>query len=136
MANDDIDWPVEHIPDEADVYLRAHRKHLRDRTLLPGVFQEHDGGMSVDWEKYSTPEETRQRARKPMDNAVVSLPVGGIRDIKIRDTQILEVTHEPDTESPNQAHSEVFGLPEGEDLTEVRMLLLDISTVVLHLTDA
>jgi hypothetical protein len=128
---DGVDWPVEFIPDEADVYMRAHRTFFRGTMLLPGVFRSHGGGMSADWEKYSTPEETRQRANQPSENAVMCLPVAGIRDI-----QDLDVEHTPDRtpESPNRAHSDVLGMPDpGEDLTEVRASLLDIATMLIGL---
>ncbi len=103
--------------------------------LLPGVFKSRGGGISVDWDKYSTPEETRQRATsKPTDNAVISLPVDGIRGINN-----LDIKHTPDhtQESPNRAHSDILGLPDiGEDLTEARVSLLDISTVLMELSPA
>lgn len=76
---DGVNWEAEHIPDDADVFMRAHRMFFRKRVLQPGVFWPHGGSMSVDWDKYSSPDDTRQRAQKPQDNAVISLPVGGIR---------------------------------------------------------
>ena len=124
--SDGVNWQVEHIPDDADVFMRAHSVFFRKRVLQPGVFRPHDGGMSVDWDKYSSPEDTRQRAANPQANAVISLPVGGIRNI-----DNLEVEHTP--EPTNRAHSDVVGLPEGEDLTEVRTLLLAASNVVIGL---
>jgi hypothetical protein len=33
----------------------------------------------------------------------------------------------------NRAHSDVVGLPEGEDLTEVRIVLLGASSLVIRL---
>ena len=98
--------------------------------MQPGVFRSHDGGMSVDWEKYSSPEETRQRSQIPQDNAVICLPVA-----KIRNISNLDVEHTPDhtPESMNRAHSDVVGFPEGEDLTEVRTLLLAASSLVIRL---
>jgi hypothetical protein len=128
---DGVDWPAEYIPDEAETYMRAHRTHFRGKNLQPGVFRAHGGGMSVDWDKYSTPEETRQRASNPLDNAVIRLPVVGIRDIST-----LEVEHTPVCvlAHPNRAHSDVLGIPDGgEDLTEIRASLLDIARVVLSL---
>jgi hypothetical protein len=74
--SDGVKWQVEHIPDDADVFMRAHRMFFRKRVLQPGVFRAHDAGMSVDWEKYSAPEDTRQRAADPQVNAVISLNVG------------------------------------------------------------
>jgi len=100
--------------------------------LLPGIFKPRGGGMSVDWAKYSTPNETRQRARRdPLENAVISLAVAKIRNIKN-----LDVQHTPHRtpESPNRAHCDVVGMPDpGEDLTEVRAALGDIALVVIAL---
>lgn len=124
---DDVDWQVEHIPDEDSVYMRAHKDFLRNGLLQPGVFREHNGGMSVDWDKYCTPHETRSRAKNPSVNAVIEMDVG-----KIRRIQALDVIHRPKPE--NRAHSEVIGLPtESENLTETRALLRDVSTIVLSL---
>lgn len=127
---DGIDWQAEHIPDDADVFMRAHSMFFRRRVLQPGVFRPHGGSMSVDWDKYSSPEETRRRAANPQENAVISLSVDGIRHIGS-----LDVEHTPDRnpESMNRAHSDVIGIPEGEDLTEVRTLLLAASNIVIGL---
>ena len=125
-------WEAEYIPDESGTYMRAHSTFFRDQILLPGVFNKRGGGMSVDWEKYSTPEETRQRANgDPLANAVIRLPAVGIRDIND-----LDVTHTPDHTpgSPNRAHSDVVGIPEGGvELTEIRASLLDIAKIVIGL---
>lgn len=124
---DGLAWPVEQIPDRDFVYMRVHSKFFHDDELQPGVFRNHDGGMSVDWDKYASPEETKKRAKTPNDNAVMSLPVGGIRGI-----DSLRVEHRP--EPDNRAHAEVFGFPNGgEQLTEIRLLLLRISVVVIPL---
>jgi hypothetical protein len=126
---DDVSWQAEHIPDDDDVYMRAHRVHFRNGELQPGVFRPHGNGMSVDWEKYSSPSQTRERASRPTDNAVIEISVGGIRGV-----QDLDVLHTPDFSNSNRSHSDVLGLPENaEDLTEVRVLLLDLSAIVLAL---
>ena len=123
---DDIDWQTEHIPDEDDVFMRAHRMFFKKGALQPGVFRSHGAGMSADWEKYSSPEETRQRSQIPQENAVICLPVA-----KIRNIGNLGVEHTP--QPMNRAHSDVVGFPEGEDLTEVRTLLLTASSLGIRL---
>jgi hypothetical protein len=125
----DVVWAAEEIPNQDHVYMRAHRTFFRGSMLLPGVFCPHGGGMSTDWDKYATPAETQSRARKPEDNAVLKLPVSGIRAIKN-----LEIKHTPDSQSqpPNRAHSDVLGIPDsGEGQTEARASLLDIASVVI-----
>jgi hypothetical protein len=125
---DALTVPVEGIPDPDSVFMRAHKTYFRDGELEPGVFAAKDGpGMSVDWEKYSSKEETRNRAKSPNDNAVISLLVGGIRAI-----QNLDVQHMP--ELGNRAHSEV-NLPDmREELTEVRVLLKRLALIVVPLS--
>jgi hypothetical protein len=122
-------WPVETVPDTDFVFMRAHRMHFRDGQLKPGVFRAQEGGMSVNWDKYSSAEETRQQAKaNPEANAVVTLPVIGIRRIAP-----LTLEHTPEPE--NRAHSEVFGIPDEDELrTEVRVLLLRLTRIALPIT--
>ncbi|MBI3896512.1 MAG: hypothetical protein HY313_11340 [Acidobacteria bacterium] len=129
---DELGWPVEEIPDAELVFMRARREHIRDGELQPGVFRSHGNGMSVNWERYASAEETKQQAqlvKKDPDNyAVISMPV-----IRIRRIDDLRVEHTP--EPTNRAHSDVFGLPQkGEQLTEIRLRLRDIATIVISLT--
>ena len=125
MADEGLGFPVEEVPDADSLFMRAHRDHLRDGSLQPGVFVARDGGMSVDWAKYSTPEATRQRAKKnPENNAVIRMEAGGIRSI-----DNLDVKHSPEID--NRAHSDVNLPDKREDLTKVRMLLRRIAEVVL-----
>jgi len=128
VADPQLSFPVEAIPDADALYVRAHRNILRDGHIVPGVFRAQGAGISVDWSKYSSPEQTRLRAKKPPDNAVMALIAGEIR------TQVkLPVLHKPDPE--NQSHSEVT-LPEnGEDLTEARIKPGRIATIVIPLGD-
>jgi hypothetical protein len=121
---DALGFPVEEIPDADSVFMRAHKDYIRDGDLVPGVFREQDGGMSVDWNKYASKEDTKQRAKNPANNAVVSLSVGGIR--KIDD---LDVRHTP--ELSNRAHSEVYLPDSREELTEVRLLLHRLAEIVI-----
>ncbi len=117
-------WPKEDIPDHASVFMRIHKSYMIGGDVPPNAFHDRGGGMSVDWDKYSTPLETRNRARTPSANAVISMIVGEIRKI-----QALVVDHDPIQENsfdeegnpltPNQAHSEVIG----EKTPEVRLKL-------------
>jgi hypothetical protein len=125
---DALDWPIEYIPDNDSVFMRAHETYFRDGELEPGVFTPKEGpGMSVDWDKYSSKEQTRQRARKPEKNAVISMLVGGIRKI-----DQLDVAHRP--EPDNRAHSEV-DLPTNEELTEIRFKLNRLAQTVIPLAN-
>jgi hypothetical protein len=123
---DALGFPIEDIPDADSVFMRAHRTYFRDGDLQPGVFTSKEGtGMSVDWDKYSSKEETKQRAKDPDKNAVISLSVGGIRGI-----DQLDAVHRPEPE--NRAHSEV-DLPTNEELTEIRFKLNRLAQTVIPL---
>ena len=127
---EELEWSVEEIPDAHSVFMRAHRGYFRDGDLQPGVFRNQGNGMSVNWDKYASAEETKQQARKDADhNAVISMPIIGIRQI-----DELKVEHTP--EPTNQAHSDVFGLPQKgqrDRRDEMRRLLLKITTIVIPL---
>jgi len=96
------EW-IEQIPDHDRLFLRVHITWVPDRKIVPGIFREHGGAMSVDWEKYSTAEETRLRGRDPEKNGVVSLVAGAVRAI-----EQMTVEHEPIRS--NRAHSGIHGL--------------------------
>ena len=118
MADDElsVSWEAEAIPDADEVYMRAHRTHFTPKgELRPGVFRDQGAGMSADWSKYATPEETRARAKTPEANAVLALGVGALREV-----ETLSVVHEPLAEEANRSHSEVFGTK----TEEVRLKLL------------
>ena len=106
--------------------MRAHETYYRDGELSPGVFTAKDGGMSVDWEKYSSQEQTRQRAKNPAKNSVIALSVGGVRGIKT-----LDVQHRP--EPDNRAHSEIDLPANHEELVEVRLLLRRLAQTVISI---
>jgi hypothetical protein len=124
MATEIEAWQKEHIPDTDNVFFRAHRNLCPKGEIAPNVFREQNGGISTDWEKYSTAAECRNRARSPADNAVLRLNVGDVRGI-----DRLEVDHSPvKHEAPlpdNRAHSDILGLGKmsPESITEARVLL-------------
>lgn len=127
---DALAFPIEDIPDLDSVFMRAHKTYFRDGELEPGVFTPKEGpGLSVDWDRYSTKEETQKRSKKPSDNAVIAMLVSGIREI-----EGLDVKHLP--EMTNRAHCEI-ALPDRrdrrEELTEVRLKLKRLAFIVVPL---
>jgi hypothetical protein len=123
-------WEIESILDTCVVFIRAHKQHYPKGQLMPGVFRKQGEGMSVDWAKYSTPDQTRSRAKIAADNAVIRLAVGPVRAIRP-----LAVCHSPTEE--NRSHTDVIGLPDnGEELTEMRESLLALAVTVLALDAA
>ena len=64
-------WESEDIPDGDLLYMRLHRMYINnDGSVQVGAFRDHEGGMSTDWSKYSSPEQTQSRAKKPLENAI------------------------------------------------------------------
>ena len=97
--------PVEEIPDEDRLFRRIHESQLKRGTISRRMGFKYDAdGISVDWEKYITPEEVRTRcARKPArEYRVVSLVAGKVREINNS-----EVRHAPisTNECVNRAHA-------------------------------
>jgi hypothetical protein len=104
--------------------------------LLPDsvVFRNHGEdpevrGMSTDWSRYATPQETRKRARKrpPSMYGVISLSVGKVRTIPFqrdKHTPIFNAPEDPDNPN-NRAHTDVLG-PKSKDETGDRRLSTEI----------
>jgi hypothetical protein len=116
--------PVEDIPDYHQLYYRVHVSFVKSTggRLGPHCFRDPTGdGMSVDWSRYATPEQTRngKGADKAPNYGIANLPVGRVRLI-----ENLSVVHAPVEE--NDAHSHVLGLStEAELLTRQRAELYD-----------
>jgi hypothetical protein len=131
-------WPAEDIPDEDALYARvlATQVAILDGTALPEsvVFRNHGGpderrGMSTDWSRYATPQETRGRSRRnpPSAYGVIALPVGSVRAIPLQRVEHAPIFHDPeDPEQPNnRAHADVVG-PKSKDETGDRLLSTEI----------
>ena len=130
MADAIDPWPTEDIPDNDLLFMRAHRNYFEDDGSLGiGVFRNRpteQDGMSTDWEKYSTPQEARDRARTPRDNAILKMVAGDVRRIPSQ-----TVVHEPDPH--NRAHTEVFG--DKKATPEVRVLFGRIFEYAIRLDE-
>jgi hypothetical protein len=114
--------------------MRVHRRWFDGSgDLDPGCFQNHPkktGGMSTDWGRYATPEETCRRALRsdPADNAVLALGVGAVRAIPSQTVVHAPIQGDPDIPD-NRAHCEVYGPKNAES----RVHYLRISRLVLAL---
>lgn len=113
-------WKVEEIPYNDKLFYRIHITFLDDKKQIkPGAFREMGDddakSMSTDWAKYSTAQESKDRAKKPDNNCIVSFVKGKITDIN------LNVRHSPDFILKNRAHTDVKGIN-----VETRLKLLDM----------
>jgi hypothetical protein len=109
-------WPQEVIPDTDVLYMRVHKNNVKDGEVQPGAFVDHEGAMSTNWQKYChSPVEARSKARKPIDNGVLSAVTGDLRAVP------LVVEHTPDEQRNDRSHTDV----RGEKSPEVRLKLYD-----------
>jgi hypothetical protein len=125
MADEVSSWASEEIPNDDYLWMRVHKNDLPNGDIAPGAFKNRPtskDGMSTDWEKYATPQETRNRGRIPTDNAVIRLRVGEVREIPDQ-----TVVHTPITS--NRAHTDVFG----DKHPQARVLLTRICKIVIPL---
>ena len=121
------EWAAEEIPDMDDLFMAVHwRAFKTNGTVAPAAFRNHGEGMSTDWSKYSSPYETRQRRKKPADNAVVVMNVGTVRAIPGQ-----RVVHSPLL--INRAHTDVQG--EKSKDPEVRVKLRRAAEIIIPLEE-
>ncbi len=111
-------WPTEVIPDEDSLFMRVHRNYIKDGQPIPGTFRNHgegdQDGMSTDWSKYSTAEQTKQRATNPLwQGGVIKMRVEKVREIPQQ-----KVQHAPLDD--NRSHTNVKGPKD----TKTRYLLM------------
>ncbi len=121
-------WDIEDIPNTEFLYMRINIVWMENGEPTPAAFRVRKGdvGMSTDWARYSTPEQTRDRAKKnPNDNAIIAMEVGAVREIPGQ-----TVRHDPidEEQEKNRAHTLVIG----EKTTEVRAKFLKIYRMILQ----
>ncbi len=127
------EWPVEDIPDTAELFMRVLHNHIEDGKPMPGAFrvrgEEEQQGMSTDWNKYSTPIETRNRIRQ--DRSATEYGVLGMNVGVARSVPNQAILHAPIVE--NRAHTNVTG-PIGakNQKTEIRLRFMQISYWVIE----
>ena len=109
--------------------MRVHQNDCDKDTgnPIPGAFRNRpkdnpQSGMSTDWEKYASPQDTRNRgAKAATEYAVLGLSVAEIRRIP---NQVVEHTPIP----TNRSHTDVFG----EKTSEVRVRLLKAHRMLIR----
>lgn len=125
---------IDNMPDEHLVYMRVHKQNIDfkatspNKMIRPVAFDpKGEGGLSVDWSEYSTPDESLSRAKVPEKNGIISMPISGIRASPLP----LTVLHKPD--KINYSHSEILGIPprKPSDMG-IRVKLMDLSNWVIN----
>lgn len=126
-------YPVEAIPDTAGLFARIHVKNGIDANGIPkpNAFRQIgkgvSRGLSCDWGKYSTPEETLARGKQgPEQYCVVKFVAGPLR------VKGLEVSHQPMDD--NRGHSNIRW--DDKDNTKYRAVLFGLHSIVIPCRDA
>ncbi|WP_457556472.1 hypothetical protein [Candidatus Harpocratesius sp.] len=136
------EWETEIIPDDNFIFRRIHKNFVINDSQFPNmqkvpqnVFNEPKkswkeeylakwDGVSVDWDRYSTAEETLKRGEKESTNyGVIQSEV-----FQVRSVQPLDVIHRPiknhEKLKDNRAHSLITGFTFANKV-EIRMNLAE-----------
>ena len=118
---------AENIPSTDRLFYRIHENQLGpNKKIVPGCFRQIGEGdsrsMSTDWEKYSTVQESLQRAKDPEKNSIVSFVKNDLNNKEF------DVRHSPIAE--NRAHTDVIWDESTKTLkTKFRAILNMIYTI-------
>jgi hypothetical protein len=91
---------IERILDDDLLYHRVHEDFIdpeRPDVVVPDAIKPEGDGLSMDWAKKCTPEETRQRAKT---RSVSEYGVIGILASNIRSNTDLKIEYRPTPENP------------------------------------
>lgn len=112
------------IPNTDNLFCRVHRAQYNFKEGRPSraVFGKRE--QSVDWEKYSTPEQAVARFKgNPSDMLGVAIIKAG--DCRALSLEVLHVPLGPDyLHGPNDAHSEI----RGEKTPQIQSQLRDLAS--------
>lgn len=124
-----ISYQIENIDDAHKLYYRIHQINIDlDITdpklrIKPSAFdpqpKPHSVEMSVNWEKYADAEFTKNQAKKPELNGVLSFTTINIKNSPVN----LKVSHKP---TRNQSHSIIHEVLSEKNDPEIRMNLRSI----------
>lgn len=129
-------YAIESITDDCKLFYRIHEINVvRDesdpkRKIKPSAFdpmpKPKSVEMSVNWNRYITAEETKNNAKVPEKNGVLSFITKNIRNSPIK----LNVTHKPTT---NRAHSIIHDVVSEKNDPEIRLLLRESCSWEIHI---
>ena len=136
---ENLPWEIEPIPDTSQVFrlIPAHMVKKGSRIPSESMFVPDADGLSVDWDKYSTPEESLVRTgltfrfqseefKDPARFLVFELHVGEVRKIEsivaVNHTPVFYENLPPVGRPNNRSHSSIIGSDE-----EVRLKLRDMA---------
>ncbi len=139
---ENLPWEPESIPDASQVFrlIPAHMVKKGSRIPSESMFVPDADGLSVDWDKYSTPEESLVRTgltfrfqseefKDPARFLVFQLHVEQVRKLEgilaVNHTPVFHGNPPPAGRPNNRSHSSIIGSDE-----EVRLKLRDVAVEV------
>ena len=122
-----MNFEIEDIPIDTKLFYRIHKVYIDEsindeyKKIKPSAFDPQpkpkSTELSVNWDKYSTALQTKELARKPELNGVVSFEAKKIKSPEIN----LQVKHSPSV--INRSHSIIFNVDYYENDPEIRIKL-------------
>ncbi len=137
-----LNWekePFENYLDEHSLYRGIHRNIWIKWPILENI-QPHffysdnaEEGLSMDWSKYSTPEDTLKRLREPNleTNGIIDLNVEKLRNCIEENSFPLIIVHDPIKKATkilpiNRAHTLIHGI-NGANKAKIRRIVSKIA---------
>lgn len=122
----------EFIPDNDNLLRRISNEMVKNGKVQPLAFDlrpKDRGCLSVNWDKYSSPEETIKQSTDPKYSGCLSINAGSVRKNE------LSVEHEPSIN--NRAHSIIFknGAVSHFGFNKERRLLSQLSKIIINPVD-
>ena len=129
-------FELEFIDNDQKLFYRIHKTNIDNDInddklkIKPAAFdpmpRPTSVEMSVNWQKYSSPTETKNSARKPENVGVLSFLT-----LKVRISPVnLKVTHAP---TINQAHSHIHEVVSEVNDPQIRLKLRNICEWEIHI---
>lgn len=108
--------PIENFLNSHFLFRAVHRglwQNWESRDRIDPIFffsKNAKYGLSFDWSKYSTPKDTlnRRKSNSLMDNGIISLNIGKLREVIQEFNLPLSIKHDP--VPTNQSHTILLGI--------------------------
>ena len=125
-------WDIECIPNSDLLFYRVNKKKYNEirkskrvnkaHKFPVGLFSFVGSYLSVDWSKYSTPQQSQKRAKIPDDNGIIEFKVADVRRERHK------VCHVPSEH--NRAHSAICGIQPKIRITLQRIARWSVGFVI------
>ncbi len=139
------DWYPEELPTHHYLYKFVKEKLIRDGEVLAeafhnvGVIGEPSYGMSTDWSKYSSPDETKNRpADKTARYGVARIQVGDVGIVNYQKAVHDPLFHGRNNRQNNRSHTNIVGPKSTKDGIDkptrdlIRLKFVDLFEIIFE----